>query len=168
MNMIEKIKNSIYLIHGHKVMLDVNLANLYEVETRALIQAVKRNKSRFPSDFMFELTNQEFETLRSQIVISKMGRGGRRYLPYVFTEQGVAMLSSVLNSNKAIPVNIQIMRTFVKLRRLMETHADLARKIEALEKKYDGQFKVVFEAIRQLVIPPETKRRRIGFTANSH
>ncbi len=167
MNQIEKIENSIFLIRGHKVMVDADLAGLYEVETRILIQTVKRNIDRFPDDFMFQLTKQEIESLRSQIVISNMGRGGRRYLPYAFTEQGVAMLSSVLNSPKAVKVNIQIMRTFVKLRQMMAHNTDLARKINQLEKKYDDQFKVVFEAIRQLLISPETKRRKIGFTAHS-
>jgi hypothetical protein len=167
MGMVE-IENLIYLIRGHKVMLDSHLAELYGVSTKYLNQQVRRNVDRFPADFMFQLSPKESEVLRLQIATSKNGSGGRRYLPLVFTEQGVAMLSSVLNSPKAIQVNIQIMRTFVKLRQLMGTHADLARKIEALEKKYDGQFQVVFEAIRQLMIPPETKRRRIGFRAGSN
>ena len=164
--MIVNIENSIYLIRGHKVMIDSHLAGLYGVPTKYLNQQVHRNIKRFPTDFMFPLTPEEAKILRLQIATSKNGSGGRRYLPCVFTEQGVAMLSSVLNSPKAIQVNIQIMRTFVKLHRLMETHADLAKKIEALENKYDGQFKVVFEAIRQLMIPPERKRRKIGFTAD--
>jgi hypothetical protein len=168
MKMIEKIENSIYLIRGHKVMLDSDLAVLYGIPTFYLNQQVRRNIKRFPEDFMFQLSVPEKEGLRLQNAISKKGRGGRRYLPLVFTEQGVAMLSSVLNSPKAIQVNIQIMRTFVKLRQLMGTHAGLAQKIEALEKKYDGQFQVVFEAIRQLMIPPETKRRRIGFRVDSN
>jgi hypothetical protein len=147
-------------------MIDSHLAGLYGVPTKYLNQQVHRNIKRFPTDFMFPLTPEEAKILRLQIATSKNGSGGRRYLPCVFTEQGVAMLSSVLNSPKAIQVNIQIMRTFVKLHRLMETHADLAKKIEALENKYDGQFKVVFEAIRQLMIPPERKRRKIGFTAD--
>jgi hypothetical protein len=166
MDMIQKIEGSIYLIRGHKVMLDSDLAGLYGVSVKRLNEQIRRNVLRFPPDFMFQLTHQEISILRSQFATSRLW-GGRRYLPYAFTEQGVAMLSSVLNSPKAIQVNIQIMRTFVKLRRLMETHADLARKLENLEKKYDGQFKIVFEAIRQLMIPPETKKRRIGFTANS-
>ena len=143
-------------------MQDKDLAELYGVETRILIQAVKRNPSRFPVDFMFQLSAEEQICLRSQFVISK--RGGRRYVPYVFTEQGIAMLSSVLNSERAIMVNIQIMRAFVNLRRIALTHTALKRKIENMERKYDGQFKVVFEAIKKLLEPPpETKKRIIGF-----
>src|SRR3990172_6171207 len=130
---IELIESKIYLIRGHKVMLDSDLAELYGVETRALVQAVKRNIGRFPLDFMFQLNNQEVISLRSQIVISKTGRGGRRYLPYVFTEQGVAMLSSVLNSDRAIEVNIQIMRAFLKLREMIASHKDLAKRLDELE-----------------------------------
>src|SRR4030043_982549 len=159
----EVIERKIYLIRGQKVMLDNDLAELYKVETRTLIQAVKRNTKRFPLDFMFQLNNQEVISLRSQIVISKTGRGGRRYLPYVFTEQGVAMLSSVLNSERAIEVNIQIMRAFLKLREMIASHKDLAKRLDELESKYDEQFKVVFDAIRELMTPPEPKRRRIGF-----
>jgi hypothetical protein len=143
-------------------MLSNDLAELYEVEPRILVQAVKRNIDRFPEDFMFQLSQEEFSILKSQIVISSWG-GLRRATPYAFTEQGVAMLSSVLRSKRAIQVNIEIMRAFVRLRRLLASHADLARKLEALEKKYDAQFKVVFDAIRQLMTPPETKRRPIGF-----
>jgi hypothetical protein len=160
---VELIERKIYLIRGHKVMLDSDLAELYEVETRTLIQAVKRNINRFPSDFMFQLNYQEIAGLRSQFVTSKTGRGGRRYMPYVFTEQGVAMLSSVLNSDRAIEVNIHIMRAFVKLRELVASHKDLARKLNEMEKKYDVQFKVVFDAIRQLMSPPVPKKRKIGF-----
>jgi ORF6N domain len=159
----ERIERSILLIRGHKVMLDTDLAELYSVETRVLLQAVSRNQKRFPKDFMFQLSKEEYELLRSQIVISKMGRGGRRYLPYAFTEQGVAMLSSVLRSERAVQVNIEIMRAFVRLREMIATHKDLARKLEALEKKYDAQFKVVFDAIRELMTPPETNKRKIGF-----
>lgn len=161
----ERIEQAILLIRGHKVILDVDLAVLYGVETRALVQAVKRNIERFPDDFMFQLAVAEHAVLRSQNVISKSdGRGGRRYPPYAFTEQGVAMLSSVLRSDRAVQVNIQIMRTFVKLRRLLATHEDLSRKLAALERKYDRQFKVVFDAIRELMAPPDPKpRRRIGF-----
>jgi hypothetical protein len=164
---VERIEQAILLVRGHKVMLDVDLAALYGVETRALIQAVKRNLERFPDDFMFQLTAAEHAALRSQNVISKReGRGGRRYLPYAFTEQGVAMLSSVLRSERAVKVNIEIMRTFVKLRRLLATHEELGRKLDALERKYDRQFKVVFDAIRELMAPPDPKpRRRIGFGA---
>lgn len=142
-------------------MLDSDLAFLYGVETGALVRAVRRNKDRFPSDFMFELSQKEFDFLRCQIGISKPG--GRRYLPLVFTEQGVAMLSSVLRSKHAIYVNIEIMRSFVRVRQLMEGNQELAQKLTELEKKYDAQFKVVFDAIRELIKPslPEN-RRRIG------
>ncbi len=143
-------------------MLDFDLASLYGVETRVLIQAVKRNSPRFPQDFMFQLNDDEFKNLRSQIVTSSWG--GRRYLPYAFTEQGVAMLSSVLNSERAILVNVEIIRAFVRLREILATHKDLARKLEELEKKYDEQFAVVFEAIRELMTPPEPPpKHRIGF-----
>ena len=160
---VEIIERKIYLIRGHKVMLDSDLAEMYAVATKVLLQAVKRNLNRFPGDFMFQLNYQEVAALRSQIVTSKTGRGGRRYPPYAFTEQGVAMLSSVLNSERAIEVNIQIMRAFVKLRELMATHKDLARKLDDMEKKYDAQFKVVFDAIRQLMTPTEKPKRKIGF-----
>jgi len=158
----ERIEQSILLIRYHKVMLDADLAALYSVETKQLIQAVKRNIFRFPSDFMFQLSKEEFENLRSRFGTSSQW-GGRRYPPYAFTEQGVAMLSSVLKSRRAVQVNIEIMRTFVRLRRILASHADLARKLDSLEKKYDAQFKVVFDAIRQLMTPPEPKRRHIGF-----
>lgn len=157
----ERIEQSILLIRGHKVMLDADLAALYGVETGALVRAVKRNIERFPPHFMFQLSKEEFEILRSQTGISRWG--GRRYLPYAFTEQGVAMLSSVLRSKQAIQVNIAIMDTFVRLRRMLSSHKELARKLAALEKKYDAQFKIVFDAIRQLMTPPDTKRRQIGF-----
>jgi hypothetical protein len=168
----ERIARAILLIRGQKVMLDADLAKLDGVETRVLNQAVRRNAPRFPPDFMFRLGRDEVERLRqdqgavrlrSQFGISKPGRGGRRYAPRAFTEQGVAMLSSVLRSERAVRVNIEIMRAFVKLRELLATHKDLARKLEALERKYDAQFKVVFDAIRQLMAPPKTKR--IGFRA---
>jgi len=142
-------------------MLDSDLAVLYEVPTKVLVQAVKRNISRFPADFMYQLTKRELDSLRSQFVTSK--RGGRRYPPYVFTQEGVAMLSSVLNSERAILVNIQIMRAFTQLRRMLLTNKDLKRKIEEMEKKYDQQFRVVFDTIRALITPPETKRKKIGF-----
>ncbi|MEK7850310.1 MAG: ORF6N domain-containing protein [Deltaproteobacteria bacterium] len=157
------MERSILLIRGQKVMLDSDLAELYDVETKVLIQAVKRNIDRFPSDFMFQLTNQEVIGLRSQFVTSKPGRGGRRYPPYAFTEQGVTMLSSILKSKKAIEVNILIMRAFVKLREMIASNKDLAIKLEELEKKYDAQFKIVFDAIRQLMTPPEPKKKKIGF-----
>jgi hypothetical protein len=159
---VEKIEKAILLIRGQKVMLDADLAVLYDVETKVLIQAVKRNLERFPEDFMFQLTQEEFAILRSQFVTSS-DWGGRRYRPYAFTEQGVAMLSSVLRSGRAIQVNIEIMRAFIRLRQMLASHVELARKLDALEKKYDAQFKQVFEAIRQLMIPPEPKRRPIGF-----
>jgi hypothetical protein len=161
---IERIERAILVLRGHKVMLDADLATLYEVETRALVQAVKRNIERFPEDFMFQLDAEEVQALRSQSVISNApGRGGRRYAPYAFTEQGVAMLSTVLNSPRAIAVNIEIMRAFVRLRLLLASNKELARRLDQLEAKTDAKFKAVFEAIRQLMIPPEPKRRPIGF-----
>ncbi len=160
----ERIKQLILFIRGEKVICDSDLAALYQVETRTLVQAVRRNFSRFPADFMFQLSKEEFEALRSQFVISNKGRGGRRYLPYVFTEQGVAMLSSILNSERAVQVNIAIVRAFVKLRKILASNKHLARKLEDLEKKYDSQFKVVFDAIRRLMAPPP-KPKRIGFRA---
>jgi hypothetical protein len=161
---VELIERRIYLVRGHKVMLDSELAELYQVPTKVFNQAVSRNRNRFPKDFMFQLTVEEDESLRSQIVTSKVGRGGRRYRPYVFTEQGVAMLSSVLNSERAVQVNIAIMRAFVRLREMMESNKELAAKLDALEKKYDAQFSVVFQAIRKLMQPsPAKNSRRIGF-----
>ncbi len=173
----ENVAHLVFFIRGEKVMFDADLALLYGVTTKALNQAITRNKARFPEDFAFRLGHEELEalrsqivttygdrtSLRSQIVTSKPGRGGRRYLPYAFTEQGVAMLSSVLRSSRAVEVNVAIMRTFVQLRRLMESNADLARKIDGLEKKYDEQFAVVFEAIKQLVAPAAPVRKQIGF-----
>jgi hypothetical protein len=161
---VERIEKAILLIRGKKVMPDADLASLYGVETRVLVQAVRRNLGRFPEDFMFQLCKEEVDFLRSQIVTLKRGRGQHsKYLPYVFTEQGVAMLSSVLRSPRAIQVNIEIMRAFVRLRRMLASHAELALKLDALEKKYDVQFKAVFDAIRQLMTPPEPKRRPMGF-----
>ena len=161
----ERVENSILLIRGEKVILDEDLAFLYGVPTKVLIQAVKRNKERFPPDFMFQLNKVEFVSLRSQFVTSKLksARGGRRYPPYAFTEEGVAMLSSVLNSPRAIKVNIEIMRAFVRLRQMLATNVNLERRLNKLEGEYDSQFKVVFEAIRQLMAPKETPRKRIGF-----
>jgi hypothetical protein len=157
-----KLTRAILLIRGHKVMLDQDLAYLYGVATKVLNQAVRRNKSRFPEDFMFQLTREEASFLRSQIVTLESRQ--IRYLPYAFTEQGVAMLSSVLRNERAVCVNIEIMRAFVQLRQMLSSHADLARKLAALEKKYDAQFKVVFDAIRELMRPPEPRRKpRIGF-----
>jgi hypothetical protein len=161
---VERIDQAILLLRGQKVLLDRALAELYGLHTRVLVQAVKRNLTRFPEDFMFQLTWEEVEHLsRSQIVTLKRGRN-IKYAPYAFTEQGVAMLSSVLHSDRAVQVNIEIMRAFVRLRRLLATHADLARKLEELERRFDAQFQVVFEAIRQLMTPPAAKPKgRIGF-----
>lgn len=160
---IEKIESRIFQIRGKRVMLDRDLAILYKVETRILIQAVKRNIKRFPDDFMFILTAEETAIWRSQIVISN-NWGRRRYLPYAFTQEGVAMLSGILNSDRAIMVNIQIMRAFVNLRRIALTYTGLKRKIDEMEQKYDSQFGIVFEAIRQLIDPPpEPPKPKIGF-----
>jgi len=175
----ENLAQLVFLIRGEKVMLAQHLAELYGVPVKALNQAVRRNIKRFPADFTFQLTKQEFERLKSQIVTSNRPRGSRsqivtsswdairRALPYAFTEQGVAMLSSVLRSSRAVEVNIAIMRTFVQLRRLMDSNRELARKIETLEKKYDEQFTAVFEAIKQLVAEDDARKktppRQIGF-----
>jgi hypothetical protein len=177
----ENVAQLVFFIRGEKVMFDADLAMLYGVEVRGLNQAVARNRKRFPADFAFQLTDDELAALRSQFVISKSptsqassrlrsqivisntGRGGRRYLPYAITEQGVAMLSSVLRSTRAVEVNIAIMRNFVQLRRLMDSNRDLARKIESLEKKYDEQFSAVFAAIKELIAQPPPPRKRIGF-----
>ncbi|MFZ3072027.1 MAG: ORF6N domain-containing protein [Thermodesulfobacteriota bacterium] len=163
---LEMIEKKILLIRGHKVMLSADLAELYGVEPRVLVQAVKRNIERFPEDFMFQLSKEEFDNLKSQIVTSSWG-GLRRAAPYAFTEQGVAMLSGVLNSKRAVSVNIEIMRAFVKLRQMLASNAELMKKMTELEKKYDEQFKVVFEAIYELMKPPEPKKRQIGFKAGS-
>ncbi|MBK9990201.1 MAG: ORF6N domain-containing protein [Verrucomicrobia bacterium] len=187
---VEQIDSRILLVRGQKVLLDRDLARLYGVETKAINQAVKRNPERFPADFMFQLTVAENaallksqtvtsnektsdkslndkDLLRSQIVTSKVnpGSGGRRYCPFAFTEQGVAMLSGLLNSSRAIQVNIEIMRAFVRFRQMLSTHVDLARKLKALEKKYDAQFKVVFEAINELMEPvdEDDAAKEIGF-----
>jgi hypothetical protein len=157
----EIIESRIFLIKGKKVMLDRDLATLYEVTTGNLNRAVRRNLDRFPEDFMFQLTNQEVKNLIFQFGTSRWG--GTRKLPYAFTENGVAMLSSILNSKRAIQVNIQIMRTFTRPREMMTSHKDLARRLDDLEKKYDGQFKIVFEAIRALMAPPMKPKRKIGF-----
>ncbi|MGH9454031.1 MAG: ORF6N domain-containing protein [Terriglobia bacterium] len=158
----ERVERRILLIRGEKVMLSPDLAELYEVAPRVLVQAVKRNHERFPEDFMFQLTKDEYAHLKSQFVISSWG-GVRRATPYAFTEQGVAMLSSVLRSQRAVQVNIAIMRAFVKLREMLASHKDLARRLEEMEKKYDTQFKVIFDAIRELMSPPEKPLRKIGF-----
>ena len=161
----ERIERKVLRLRGQNVMLDGDLAILYGVSVKALNQAVKRNRDRFPSDFMFRLTAKETTSLRSQLVTSKIRRGGRRNAPYAFTEQGVAMLSSVLRSALAIRVNIRIMRAFITLRRVLESQGDLANKLDELEDKYDQQFAVVFDAIRKLMTPPRSARPRIGFRA---
>jgi phage regulator Rha-like protein len=145
-------------------MVDDDLAELYEISVKVLNQAVKRNRSRFPEDFMFQLTSEESDSLRSHFVTLKTGRGRhRKYLPFAFTEQGVAMLSSVLRSKRAVQVNIEIVRAFVRLRQMLASNTQLATKLADMEKKYDAQLKVVFDAIRQLMTPPQSKKRKIGF-----
>ena len=180
--LVERVERRILLIRGHRVMLDADLAEMYGVETKTLNQAVRRNLERFPEGFMFQLTREEYRSLRyqfgtleprersaasglrSQIVTLESGRGKySKYLPMAFTEHGVAMLSSVLRSKRAIQVNIAIVKTFVRLREWLSTHCDLAQKLETLEGKYDHQFRVVFDAIRKLMAPPVRPRRRIGF-----
>jgi len=161
---LQQIEGRIHFARGCRVMLDVDLASLYQVEVRTLNQAVRRNLTRFPGDFMFQLTDAEASALRSHFVILKDGRGAhRKYQPYAFTEQGVAMLSSVLRSRRAIAVNIEIMRVFVRLRLLFHAHADLGPKVAALERKYDARFKVVFDAIRAIMTPEDRPKRLIGF-----
>lgn len=159
------IEKKIILIRGQKVMLDSDLAALYGVETGALNRQVKRNTERFPDDFMFELTPQEVTGLICQFGISRKGRGGRRKPVHAFTEQGVAMLSSVLRSSRAVKVNIEIMRAFVRIRQWLASNVELARKLAEIEKKYDSQFKIVFDAIRELMRPPDPPRKQIGFNA---
>lgn len=161
-NLVARVEARILVLRGQRVMLSPHLAELYGVQPKVLVQAVKRNAARFPEDFMFQLSRDEFGNLKSQFVTSSWG-GLRRATPYAFTEQGVAMLSSILNRPKAIRVNIEIMRAFVRLRRILASHEDLARKLEELEKRYDAQFRAVFDAIRQLMEPPERQRRSIGF-----
>ena len=159
---MERVEDRILSIRGHRVMLDADLAELYGVPTKRLNEAVRRNAARFPEDFMFQLTADEAEILRSQFATSN-GRGGRRYIPYAFTELGVAMLSSVLNSERAVLVNIAIMRAFVRLREMAASHKDVLLRLDEMEGKYDRQFKVVFDAIRALMEPPKIPRRRIGY-----
>src|SRR4030095_16909616 len=163
----EKIEQIIYLIRGEKVMLDRDLAALYGIATKVFKQAVRRNIDRFPDDFMFVLNATEFKNWRSQFVTSKADRKGLRYAPYAFTEHGILMLSSVLNSQRAIQVNIEIMRAFVKLREMLASNADLSRRLDELESKYDRQFKVVFDAIRELMSPQVRDRKQIGFRSRS-
>jgi phage regulator Rha-like protein len=163
---VDAIVSKIISLRGERVMLDRDLANMYGVEIRVLKQAVRRNIDRFPDDFMFELTKKEQDSLRSQFVTLKRGQHSK-YPPFAFTEQGVAMLSSVLNSDHAIGVNIAIMRTFTRLRKMLVTHKDLKRKIEAMEKKYDEQFRIVFEAITQLIEEDEKPKKKIGYLKES-
>jgi hypothetical protein len=158
---IEKIAGKIYFIRNQNVMLDRDLAELYGVQTKALKQAVRRNLKRFPSGFMFEISQKEFKNLRSQIVTSSWG--GARYMPMAVTEQGVAMLSSVLNTDRAVQVNIQIMRAFIKLRQMYISHEDLKRKIASMERKYDENFRIVFEALKQLIEGEEKPKKKIGY-----
>jgi hypothetical protein len=172
---VERIESQILLIRGHKVMLDADLAALYGASVGRLNEAVRRNRNRFPGDFMFQLTKEELINLRhrletsnlkSQFAISSSGWGGRRHPPYAFTEQGVAMLSSVLKSKRAVQVNIEIMRAFVRLRQIISSHKELTQKLAELERRigtHGEQIQVIFEAIRRLMTPPETKRRKIGF-----
>jgi hypothetical protein len=165
---VEQIETMIYWIRGQRVMLDADLARIYGVSTARLNQQVSRNRGRFPEDFMFQLTRGEFDALMLQFATSKAGRGGRRKLPFVFTEYGAIMLASVLNSVIAVQASIQVVRAFVRLRALLATHKELAQKLTDLERKllhHDVQFRVVFDAIRQLMAPPRRKRRRIGFRA---
>jgi hypothetical protein len=158
----EEIEQSVLRIRGQNVMLDTDLAALYQVATKELVRAVKRNRERFPEDFMFQLSTREFHNLRCQFGTSRSW-GGRRYPPYAFTEQGVAMLSSVLRSRRAAAANVEITRAFIRLRRALESHRELASKLDALEEKYDAQFAEVFEAIRELIAPSTSVRKRIGF-----
>jgi ORF6N domain len=163
---IKGIAESILILRGHRVLLDSDLAAMYGVETKVLLQAVKRNLGRFPEDFMLQLADHEWTALRSQIVTSNVGRGGRRYAPYAFTEQGVAMLSTVLNSERAITVNIEIMRTFVRMRELLASNKELATQLKKLERKvstHDEAIVGILKAIRQLMNPPQPAKRSIGF-----
>jgi phage regulator Rha-like protein len=163
---VERIESRILLVRGHKVMLDSDLAELYGVQTKVLVQAVKRNVERFPADFMFRLSKQEFTNLRSQFVTSSQW-GGRRYPPYAFTEHGAVMLASVLNSPVAVQASVEVVRAFIRLREILATHRQLARKLTELEQNYDEQFKAVFDAIRELMAPPKKERKQIGFQRQS-
>ena len=163
---VERIERTIVRLRGHNVIMDADLANLYGVTTRRFNEQVKRNVGRFPGDFMFQLTQEEYADLRSQIATSSSGaHGGRRHLPFVFTEHGAIMAASVLNSPRAVQVSILVVRAFVGLRQMLQSNAALAKKLEALEMKYDGQFEVVFQAIRELMAPPPASKKRIGFRA---
>jgi ORF6N domain len=161
----ERVERCIMVARDRKVIVDADLADLYGVTTKRLNEQVRRNRDRFPSDFMFQLTEEEATALRSHFATSKPGRGGRRYLPYVFTEHGALMVASVLNSTLAIRVSIEVVRAFVRLRQLLASHAELAQKVESLEKKYDAKFKVVFDAIKELMKRPEEPKGQIGFRA---
>lgn len=166
---VRMIERRIYMIRGHKVMLDSDLAELYQVPTKNLNLAVRRNRTRFPEDFMFQLTSHEAESLRLQFATSKAGRGGRRYLPYVFTEQGVAMLSSVLSSERAVMVNIAIMRAFVRLRELLASNREVASKLLAMErtqKEHSAHISAIWKAIQKLIEPAPSPKRRIGFATD--
>lgn len=160
---IERIEQKIYVVRGERVMLDSDLAEIYGVETKMFNRAVKRNIKRFPEDFMFQLTDEEDESLRFQIGTSNKKRGGRRYLPYVFTEHGALMAANILNSDRAVEASVAVVRAFVKLRRLLASNAELSKKVEALERKYDANFKIVFDAIRKLMLPPDKPKQAIGF-----
>lgn len=159
---MREVSHLIVIIRQQRIMLDSDLAKLYGVTTKALNQAVKRNQKRFPEAFMFQLTPMEIESLRSQFVTSKT-RGGRRYLPYAFTEHGAIMAANILNSDRAISMSVEVVRAFIRLRQLTLSVEELATKVDALEKKHEGKFKVIFEAVRQLMEPPEPPKRRIGF-----
>ena len=161
---IERIEQKIYLVRGEKIMLDSDLAEIYGVTTKRFNEQVKRNIKRFPEDFMFQLTAEEFENLRSQIATSSsITYGGRRYLPYVFTEHGALMAANILKSEIAVEASVQVVRAFVKLRQILASNAELSKKVEALEQKYDANFKVVFDAIKKLMLPPDKPRQAIGF-----
>lgn len=160
---VERIEQKIIEVRGERVLLDSDLAEIYGVETKMFTRAVRRNFDRFPDDFMFQLDADEFETLRRQFGTSKPGRGGRRYLPYVFTEHGALMAANVLNSPRAVEASVQVIRAFVKMRNLIASNAELSAKISNLEKKYDAQFKIVFDAIKKLMLPPDNPKTKIGF-----
>ncbi|MCA1600317.1 MAG: ORF6N domain-containing protein [Acidobacteria bacterium] len=164
---VERVEQAIFVIRGERVIIDSDLAKLYGVTTARLNQQVRRNGERFPDDFMFEITKEENESLMLQFATSQGGRGGRRKLPLVFTEHGAIMAANVLNSKRAVRASVQVVRAFVRLRQMVASNAELARKLDELEKRYDAQFKVVFEAIRQLMTPPEPKQKQIGFQAKS-
>ena len=160
---IERIEQKIHVIRGERVMLDSDLAVVYGVTTFNFNKAVKRNIKRFPEDFMFQLTKEEHESLTFQTGMSKKGRGGRRYLPYVFTEHGALMAANILNSERAVEASVAVVRAFVKLRRLLDANAELSKKVEALERNYDANFKIVFDAIKKLMLPPDKPKQTIGF-----